>query len=81
MNSLNFRDYWLPAAENLFTTPDACSRLDYALGMAEYHSYCRTKSKYDVEMSNELKNLLRLLAGEHGQTILKMYRIKRGLGP
>lgn len=54
-------------------------RLDILLGSTEYRDYYKNPHDLDQPISEEFKILLQALAGPHGKTILKAYRIKRGL--
>jgi hypothetical protein len=51
--------------------------LDSALGVAHYRNYYLNLNKEPAP--EEYINLLRQLAGPHAHTILKAYRIKKGL--
>lgn len=53
--------------------------LDKALGVTEYRDYYNRSADKDTPMDEELKKLLVMLAGPHGKTILKAYRIRKGL--
>lgn len=88
MTSWDIRNYWRPAAIALFGLSfDSAENeaklyhLDEMLGIKEYSKYMRRPVTQDYPMSDELKNLLMLLVGPHGKTILKVYRIKKGLEP
>lgn len=66
--------YWIPAARNLGL--NYWSELDNALGVDEY----RVGRPFSHEpLPQDLKKLLVMLAGPHGKTILKAYRIQKGL--
>jgi hypothetical protein len=82
--------YWHPAAKNVCNEPSVRSpnasrltrgfRLDTALGVRIYHEYIHTvDTGSDEPLSYEWKKLLTSLAGPHGKTILKIYRIQKGL--
>lgn len=68
-------DYLMPALRGLGMecTVDASDRLDVLLGFDPYQSY------QHIELTEEHKNLYRALAGPHAHTVLKMWRIKKGL--
>lgn len=84
----DINQYYAPACKNLFgdfdvddlaTRQSLYKKLDAAIGVIEYYSWCFTPEFHDMPLSNDLKWLLTNLAGPHGKTILKMYRIKIGL--
>lgn len=89
MTSQEAQKYWYPVVHVLYGKIDIFTaaetiyskyhRLDEELGIKEYSKYINRPSAADYPMSDELKNLLTLLIGPHGKTILKMYRIKKGL--
>lgn len=55
-------------------------RLDQELGIDAYGNYYHSEYDRDYKtLTPELKNLYRALAGPHGRTVLKMWRIKKGL--
>lgn len=58
---------------------DQMKELDKALGITEYHDFYRSRQEDDTPLPEELKKLLLMLAGPHGKTILKVYRIRKGL--
>lgn len=78
--------YWLPAVGNLLDKPSNhvlvsdCHELDQLLGVDFYRKF---KTAHDLKeapvMNAKLKRLLTALAGPHGKTLLKAYRIKKGL--
>jgi hypothetical protein len=79
--------YFEPAAVNLYYQicgPDgiyiyfACVALERALGWNDY-SNCIYSPNHKHNLSPEKRDLLELLAGPHGLSILKMYRIKNNL--
>lgn len=81
-------DFYLEAAMNVMDVPNSVLRpdgwnqlveLDKALGITEYREFFPRPASLDKPMNEELKKLLVLLAGPHGKTILKVYRIRKGL--
>ena len=52
--------------------------LDKALGRNMYKLYYTRKFSNDGPIRPQTRELLRKLAGPHGKTILKMYRIQKG---
>lgn len=77
---------YIDTAEKLFPEPRLCtdlyyseSKLDEALGCNAWADYCNRGHSEDKPMSPEFRNLLEMLSGPHGLTILKAYRAKRGL--
>lgn len=80
---------YLQAAANLFpellgidnrTDARACvAALDKALGFPIWESYQTRPSWADKPATPELRNLIELLCGPHGQTILKAYQAKQGM--
>lgn len=76
MTSQELIDYWIPACMGLGV---AASRLDGALGIDEYVKYTSSTAINDRHMSSELRILLIKLAGPHGKTILRAFRIRKGL--
>lgn len=81
MNRDNLHEYWIPACENLFKNTNTSGKhhLDSALGTNEYEKYLQRRDSQDYEMCEELKHLLAMLAGPHGHTVLKIYRLRKGL--
>lgn len=80
MNREDRRAYWYPAVENLFPNAlDGDRALEKALGIKTYSEYCMREEIHDYPLSEEWVTLLTQLAGPHGHTILKAYRIKKGL--
>lgn len=85
MNQKDRIIYYTPAAWNLFD--DTASQynasshyaLDEALGYPYYDEYCKRRHEDDFPLDDDMRELLIKLAGPHGKTILKMYRIKKGL--
>lgn len=77
--------HWIPACENLFGKGHSFEwnkQLDDALGIDELQSvWGNDESPRFKPMTEELKKLLELLAGPHGKTLLKAYRIRKGLEP
>jgi hypothetical protein len=77
-----FEDLWMKAYWNLVSAiPNFDSRfanphnsfIANALGFSSHTGISQHEGNKDLE------NLLKMLAGPHGPTILKAYRIKRGL--
>ncbi len=91
MTGEELQELWLPAAQRLFGEAKVGAstsfnnyalhgkKLDKLLGIDDYHIFILCPSYKDTESSEDLKKLLRALAGPHGKTILKMYRIQKGL--
>jgi hypothetical protein len=80
MHVEDYLEYWAPAVDNLFpgswvypanTSVDKSKRLATALGI-EY-------PLGNHRLDDGLRELLIKLKGPHGKTILKMYRIQKGL--
>jgi hypothetical protein len=75
--------YWDPAARSIFWkvrgTEAANQALGKTLGLSDYKDWVHRDPEEDFPMSDDLKGLLTLLAGPHGLSILKAYRIKKGL--
>lgn len=78
MTTNEYNKYWLPAAEALGIFDH---RLDTLLGVEECFNWCRRTEDKDTHLSKGMKELLIKLAGPHGRTILKAYRIKKCLSP
>lgn len=89
MTSEEFRIYWLPAYFNLKEI--GClqeadrdtgafgangTAMDKLLGVTQWEAF---GDVLQDNMPDDLKKLLSMLAGPHGKTILKAYRIRRGL--
>lgn len=81
-------DYYRDAAMNvMYEIPRGNSasgwnqflELDKALGITEYRDFYVSRQEDDTPLAEELKKLLLMLAGPHGKTILKAYRIRKGL--
>lgn len=76
-------NYYVPASRSLFGYNPVMSvslaLLDQALGIAAYATYMRTEYVNDSPLDEEIRQLLIKLAGPHGKTILKAYRIRKGL--
>lgn len=53
--------------------------LDRLLGVNEFKRWSWVSLEDETPMPEQLKEVVRKLAGPHGRTILKAYRIKRGL--
>lgn len=77
MTTEELTDYWIPACMGLGWV--APSRLDGALGIDEYAKFMANTAINDRHMSSELRILLIKLAGPHGKTILRAFRIRKGL--
>lgn len=76
MNTDDFYDYFNPACVNLDI---AKADLDNHLGIAEYTKWSRSPPDLGKPMSSKLKALFKALQGPHGATILKAFRIQKGL--
>jgi hypothetical protein len=87
-------EYWMPVANKFFPKGAEISGLDglhghipyqavdRLLGIDEYtygYYHASQRTKPSTPISQELKQLLVALAGPHGDTILKIYRIQKGL--
>lgn len=87
MNMEDCHDYFVQAAIKLYaplpsgSLGDACLALDKALGVDLYRGYMTRPSTLDFPLPAHWRELLTKLAGPHGKTILRAYRIKRGLEP
>lgn len=90
MTSSDVLCYWRPAAQALYgkfthdslEIEEKLKRLDRDLGLKgpeSYSAYLGRAIHHDMPMSDDLRHLLKLITGEHGKTILKAYRIKKGL--
>lgn len=81
--------FWAPARDALYPlpSPTATSRLKASYQMREALGARATKEHTDFfktvvgsyPMDEELKKVLRLLNSPYAQTILKAYRIRKGL--
>lgn len=81
--------YWMPAAYNLFENDHSSglgarlrsklNTLGLILGTTEIADYWLLPEPELKPTSEELKSLLTAFAGPHGQTLLKAYKIRRGL--
>ncbi len=81
MTNEDFAELWFPATVNLFERGDY-EKLDTALGVAEFDGWINRVGiprKPDVPLSDNLKHLLKALAGPHAKTILRAYQIKHGI--
>lgn len=82
MNRKDVEKYWIPACARLLSEEMYDKhKLDELLGINEYGRYMNRAHAEDYPMSESLQQLLRSLAGPHGKTLLKVYRIKKGLEP
>jgi hypothetical protein len=87
MNFSDLRELWIPAITRLYgsagaDTEDGWSNyilLDKALGITEYRQFYHRSALLDYPIAEDLKKLLVMLAGPHGKSILKAYRIQKGL--
>ncbi len=91
MNAKDYANYWVPACKNLFDERmyrlgdgqeeiySWASQLETALGIGNLTAYWQRTAREDYPMSTELRELLTKLAGPHGKTVLKTYRIQKGL--
>lgn len=79
----DIREYLTPALHGLGmeSTVNGGRQLDILLGLDEYENYQSSMVDYAVprKLTLELQNLYRALAGPHAHTVLKMWRIKKGL--
>lgn len=71
----------VPALQGLgrASTVDQAKLLDQETGVDYYHQYTTLRTMQHVPLPEDYANLLRQLAGPHAHTILKAYRIKKGL--
>lgn len=71
----------VPALQGLgrASTVGQAKLLDQETGVDYYHQYSMSRSIEHVPLPEDYANLLRQLAGPHAHTILKAYRIKKGL--
>lgn len=93
MTENELTEYYIPALEKclninlknikrvkyLGEQSDVLLHFDKLLGITEYEKYRSTTASLDEPLPEPLKELLIKLAGPHGKTILKAYRIKKGL--
>lgn len=49
------------------------------IGYKVWHEYLKRTTLEDFPLSDELKILFKAMAGPHWKTVLKIYRIKKGL--
>lgn len=71
----------VPALQGLgrASTVGQAKLLDQETGVDYYHQYSTLQPMRHVPLPEDYANLLRQLAGPHAHTILKAYRIKKGL--
>ena len=90
MRSKEVADFWIPAMERIFSTGsnfwrtvDNAHQLDRALGVMDYHDFWISKLPDEDKplLSEDLKRVLIMLAGPHSKSVLKAYRIVKGLEP
>jgi len=87
MKGLEEIKLWFAATENLYGSKGSqngdgwsnCLKLDQELGLAEYQHFWVNPHAKDIPLPQDLKKLLVMLAGPHGKSILKAYRIQKGL--
>lgn len=88
MTSDEYDLLWIPACRSLGLIPNNKGRwigkgsdiLDDLLGVTEFKNWLPRPLLGETPMQQDLKNLLRGLSGPHALTILRAYRIKKGLG-
>lgn len=78
--------YWQPAALNLYRADNPMmdlstmyNKLDEVLGVNLYRTAYIAHPDPREALPEEMKHLLTALAGPHGKTILRAYRIQKGL--
>lgn len=78
MTPTEMRELWVPAKRALKIDS---FELEAALGIEVWSNFTQNSPvvRPDPPLSEELALVLRQLAGPHGPTILKAYRIKKGL--
>ena len=82
MNRDDSFQYWWPAVANIIDSDlyaHKAKLLDKALGVTIYSDYMSRPEHMDYPLSDEMKELLVKLAGPHGRTVLRAYRIRKGL--
>ncbi len=79
MNAEDQWNLWQDVADKLCDGDG--ESLDDLLGITEFNGYCNRPATEDYPMSSELRSLLLGLLGPYSETILKAYRIKKGLEP
>lgn len=84
MTAYEFEHYWAPARDALYpnlheSRLEASIKMRSLLGSRAYIEHRQYFLDSDYPMSEELKSILRLLNSPHAQTILKVYRIKKGM--
>jgi hypothetical protein len=83
MTMVEYAVFWTPAANRVCSS--RCNEkgeenLALLLGMQPaFVAFLNRPGEKDWPMSEELKELLIKLAGPHGATVLKIYRIQKGL--
>lgn len=77
---------WCQVAENLFGLGQGtehgwsnCIELDKVLGVTEYRDFYPRAYSLDTIMDPDLVRLLEKLTGPHAKTILRAYKIQRGI--
>lgn len=78
MTTSEYETYWIPALDALKLRGSAFE-LDTLLGIGEFTVWYDRMPSEDTPMSDELKELLKKLAGPHGKALLRAYRIRKGL--
>ena len=90
MRTEDVTNFWIPAMEALFKEGDHmwCSslyaiKLDDLLGVRVYNEFWNSKLHFEgrAPLSDDLKQVCRMLAGPHAKAVLKAYRIVKGLEP
>lgn len=82
MTLLELYELWLPVCVKLFggETQEDRKLLDELLGVKEFDRYLQNKFHYeDVPMSEDVKSILVMILGPHGETMVKVWRIRKGL--
>lgn len=87
MTAEEFITIWVPARNALYPEgkrlggkTKASQLMREALGARATKEHIEYYTNKDYPMDEELKRILLLLAGPHAHTILKAYRIRKGLG-
>ncbi len=83
MTHQELRDYLIPACKKVikdyspYVSVVDAEELDRLLGLKTYHDYCLNDGR--KPLPEEVRQLYIKLAGPHGRTILKAWRILKGL--
>jgi len=76
MTTFEFQEFWVPACTALKVTS---LELDVLIGSEEWSIFNKRMSWEDTPLPENLKQLLVMLAGPHGPTILRAYRAKHDI--